>query len=223
MVYLDRIKELEERERTQQKMRASQKSQEDIIEKLGSHVTTLRNKLEDQLSTLQEQDDALDEKQQEILNYSVIVNCHELLPDTQGEDCKDIAVNLIKDKLKYDISKECIKAAHRFGKKVSGGTRPILLTFYDLTIKTNLVIKAAKKKTNIYINECLTKKRQDLLYRLRTMRKVKPDLISQCFVKDGKIITKTSCTGEEYVITCEQDLQKFFSDIGCCSEVPTHQ
>ncbi|XP_069169349.1 uncharacterized protein [Procambarus clarkii] len=145
------------------------------------------------------------EKQQ--LHDSLIISSTDLLDEQQGENCCNIAHTLIISKIKVNVD---IKSAVRIDKNSSRSSRRMLI---KLANPSDLIQSAAKQKTNLYINECLTKQRGSL-FRLRKIRKLNPGRIKQCYTRNGTIIVKKESGGKRYEIKCDQQLLAFFSDCG---------
>ncbi|XP_069179490.1 uncharacterized protein [Procambarus clarkii] len=155
------------------------KQQEEALSKMTACISTFSA----QRSVSQEEQD-----QQKLLD-SVIVSSQDIPVEHEGENCFEIAQDLLKNKLQLSLNKTDVIAAYRVGKKNPSGLnqRKIRLKLSSQFTKSNLVRTAASKRKGLYINECLTRNRQQILYRLRQIRQQNPDAIHQCFVRDGLI------------------------------------
>ncbi|XP_069170064.1 uncharacterized protein [Procambarus clarkii] len=155
------------------------KKQEEALSKMTACISTFSA----QRSVSQEEQD-----QQKLLD-SVIVSSQDIPVEHEGENCFEIAQDLLKNKLQLNLNKTDVVAAYRVGKKNPSGLnqRKIRLKLSSQFTKSNLVRTAASLRKGLYINECLTRNRQQILYRLRQIRQQNPDAIHQCFVRDGLI------------------------------------
>lgn len=87
-----------------------------------------------------------------------------------------------------------------------------MLRFHTQDRKKDLKSSSIKAKKDIYINKCLTRKRQNLLYRVRKLKRENNDKIHQCFVRDGQILVRKTNVGCVYYITNENELANFLHD-----------
>ena len=111
------------------------------------------------------------------------------LAENVHEDPAKVALTLIKDELGVEVG--VIDRAHRVGKKDNyrASTRPLLIKF--ATYKDRDAVYRAKKRLkgkNIFINEDLTSKRANLLFKAR--RQKRDGNIKDCWTHDGQILIK---------------------------------
>ncbi|XP_069182456.1 GRIP and coiled-coil domain-containing protein 2-like [Procambarus clarkii] len=166
------------------------KKQEEALSKMTACINTLSA----QRSVTQDEQD-----QQKLLD-SVVVSSQAIPVESEGEKCIEIVQDLLKSELQVTLNKTDIIAPYRVGKTNPTGQnqRKIRLKLASQSTKSHLVQTAASQRKGIYINECLTRKRQHLLYHLRQIRQQNPDAIHQCFVRDGVIKVRKTSTGKHF-------------------------
>ena len=145
------------------------------------------DKLEDQITTLIEANDDLE-------NYgrrnNIVISGSAIVSAVQGENCIQIASDLIKNHLDVPISTNDIDVAHRLGKprENSPDKRPIIVKIVRRANK-HLLLQASrvKKPVNVYFNESVSKTRSTILYVLRKAKKDYPHQIGPCKTEDGNV------------------------------------
>ncbi len=136
----------------------------------------------------------LDKIQQEKYDHSLQVVG---LPESQNNsgDIKQI-VRLSKEKLGIKLKANDLEEVTRLGKKNESKTRNTVLKFKDKSLRDK-VFESRKKtitnsdpKKNIYINDKLTKHRQNLLYAARNLVKAKK--LFAAWSQSGNILIRKS-------------------------------
>ncbi len=136
----------------------------------------------------------VDELEQEKYQTSVqIVG----FPDVNEADDMKQVLKMTKDKLGIRIKANDIKAMTRLGKKQSGKTRNLNVTL------------TKKPDRNIYINDCLTKHRQSVLYTCR--RQVPAKHIYAAWSQGGNILIRREEHGNITQIHNHEDLRNILS------------
>ena len=144
---------------------------------------------------------------------------------SDGENCGQLACNMLRNALNMEVSPSAISVAHRIGSKpVTQGPdkRSIIVKLCRREMKRDILEGCRRvKPQNLYINESLTPVRSTIMYVMRKARRQFPDRISGCNSIDGKVFvwvkppnpsapqprnTRTS-------VNTYQQLQKFCSDI----------
>lgn len=184
------------------------KKQEEMLQKLENHF----NSLQQQHTATQDESDQLK------LLDSVIISSQDFPHETDREDCTAIVIQELRTKLNYSIEARDIKSAYRVGTKSSGANnRRIRVKLDSCSRKSDLITAAVARKSKVYVNECLTRFRQNLLFKLRGICN-RSTAIKHCFVRDGKIIARKTDSGKTYVITTEAHLTSFLDDCGISAE-----
>lgn len=121
------------------------------IEKLISENALLRG----QVNTLTEGQNILDNKQRK---YNLVL---EGVNETKGEDVRQLANDLITKASDDEGIKKEVDSVYRIGKKTSGKSRPIIVTFKnletrDLVLSKASVIKKGSNNRKLWINKDLT-------------------------------------------------------------------
>ena len=145
------------------------------------------DKLEDRITTLIEAKDDLE-------NYgrrnTIVISGSAIDSAVQGENCIQIASDLITNHLNVPILTNDIDVAHRLGKprENSPDKRPIIVKIVRRANK-HLLLQASrvKKPVDVYFNESVSKTRSTILYVLRKAKKDYPHQIGPCKTEDGNV------------------------------------
>ncbi|XP_069946885.1 uncharacterized protein [Cherax quadricarinatus] len=180
----------------------------DQVTLLTTNITEERSRVDQQLANVIT--NFQDHNDQQQLSDAVVVNSKHLPPTVTQETCMETTLQLIKDHLHLNIRSDELKDCKLMG--YHAGKKTVLLKFQTSLQRNNLLKTSISMKTDVYVNECLTKTRQNLLYRLRKLRYAQK--IHQCFVRDGKIAVRKQPTGKRYFISTEHDLKTFLSEAG---------
>lgn len=154
------------------------------IEELEQQVVTLENKV-----------DGLEEKLEDTESYerrdTVVISGSAIPQAIDDEDSVTVATTLIKEKIGIVLNPTEVSIAHRMGKKPDTQTqdkRSIIMKLCRREMKQEL-LKACKtvKPKDIFVNESLTRIRSTVLYGLRQAKKKYPERISGCGSNEGKV------------------------------------
>ena len=129
------------------------------------------------------------------------------VPDVEiGENCSEIVKDLIREKLKLQISSADINTAHRIGRKPINQTRDkrsIIVKLCRRDTKRD-VISASRRQSSsekLYVNESLTPLRSKIMFTLRQMKRSHPDVVTGCSSFDGRVYAYTKPTGVQAAST----------------------
>ena len=134
--------------------------------------------------------------------------------ETGNEDIGERVLGLFNKRMKLQppITADEIDRVHRTGPMKEGATRPVLVKF--ATYRTRHRVFSNKKtlkskdnnaaKTPVYINEDLTRRRANLLWKARSH--VKNNHLRGCWSSDGTVLVLNNY-GKVIVIKTEQDLE----------------
>ena len=133
------------------------------------------------------------------------------VPEHSSENTDDYIVDMAKA-IGADISVNDIERSHRVGRPRTPGRRPrdIIVKFVSYRVRRRVysagTLTKAKGFMGVYINEDLTKSRNELIRKARKMVKLK--YIKSVWSSDGTILVRN---GDEDVrrITSEDDLAQF--------------
>ena len=126
-----------------------------------------------------------------------------------GENTDQIVLEHAQ-KIGASIAAGDISRSHRVGRPRTGTTRAIIVKFVSYNKRREFYSKR-KNDQDVFISEDLTKRRSELLYKARLLRKSKQ--ISQCWSADGRILVRgppaSDRLGVIKKINFEQDLSQF--------------
>jgi exosome complex exonuclease DIS3/RRP44 len=136
--------------------------------------------------------------------------------EIEFENIYEVVIDLLNNKigLDEDIELADIDRAHRVGSSRTKN-RPILVKFMSYQTR-QLVFRARRKlrddpelePLNIYINEDLTRLRDELLFKARQLRN--RGMVSECWTYDGRVLIKTR-QGKVKPVANEAALNEFIS------------
>lgn len=109
---------------------------------------------------------------------------------SDGENCANIVIDLVKDKLKLNLQRSDLSVCHRLGRKPVSqqpDKRNIVVKLCRRDLKADILYACRQVKPNMYVNESLTPIRGTIMYVLRQMKKKFPDKVSGCSSLDGKV------------------------------------
>lgn len=130
--------------------------------------------------------------------------------ETNNEDTDKIVLDMARD-LDIQLTLADIDRTHRVGKVRDGRKRAILVKFATYRARRNLYSKRMELRNKpqwqgTYINEDLTVRRSELLYKARLY--VRARLLKSSYSSDGRIYVKDRAD-RKHLITLESDLQAF--------------
>ena len=172
---------------------AQLKSQNEALEKGLSYVQGI---VDCHIMTIQKLQDFENEVKIKLDHHEQYSRRHSLriinnVVEKQGEDTDQIVIDIAKKMLDKNIEPYEIDRSHRIGKPNRNNERPIIVKFVSYNTKRQIF--RARKRLNfagqdakgVYINEDLTKTRQQMLSLARGLQK--DHLISDCWTLDGNI------------------------------------
>lgn len=196
----------------EEKMTSIVNSKNEEIKSLRSEVASL-NKEVAELKNRIDENDAYERRDTLIFSGSSI-------PSAQtGEICSNSLVNLLRDKIKINISPNEISVVHRLGAKPAAQTddkRPIIAKFCRRDLKKEVLMTARRaREPNFFVNESLTPGRKIIFNTLRSMRRDSPDLLKGVTTYDGKVyaytkpVSPNSNRDQKHYIANQSDLVSF--------------
>ena len=182
---------------------------EEVREEMKQEVTALKSELsvrDEQLSSLRVKTRVLDSQLESQEQYSRR-NCLRIsgLPEEENEDVVSKTLDLFNSKMHVSppIQLEEIDRIHRLGKKDPQRPRGVIVKFstYRSRKRAMDARKALKPREDedevplsqaIFLNECLTRERVQIMYKLRCLKKSKA--IDDAWTHDGHIVLKEKTT-----------------------------
>ena len=148
---------------------------EDTVGSLESKITNLEEKIE---NSYKEKNIIIDGMKEE-----------------KNENVRTLATNFIQSKLEINLKDYEVNEAFRVGRYRSSTPRRIVTKFSNTNIKNEVYQKRLKLRQdpsakNIYINEDLTKNKQEILYETRKLKRKKN--ISNTWTRDGRVFIKVA-------------------------------
>lgn len=182
---------------------------EDLIPRvkhLEDENTSLKKKMALDETRIIGLENRLDDLEQATRDKHLLISSPEI--DFASSDLISSTVDLISSKL--HISKDLFigTKAQKFGSK---GTT-VLLTLNNPTLRPTLFKNVRKvKPDNLYINEFLIKKRENIYRQLREKKKMDNKLFFSVFTFHGKIYLKKYKTSDKILIQSVGDAEKLFN------------
>lgn len=180
---------------------------------LSKEIDNLRADLHNVRESLNDMYQAQEEAEQYSRRNCVRISNYKESPD---ENTDDIVLEVAR-KANVDIKLNDIDRSHRVprGKdsdnKPKPGPKEIIVKFTSYKSRTNF-IKGRKhlreSKSNIFLNEDLTKFRKELAYECRSLKKNTNSTVSQTWSRDGKIFVKDNQEKIHRIVTMF-DIAKF--------------
>ena len=183
------------------------------IEACEVTITNLTTQVDNLTKNLNECKQINDNLQQYTMRENVILSGSCIPPRTPTEDIGAVSIDLINRKCKLNININDLSTVHRLGRAPDGQPGKILMRFSRRSTKYRVIKAGIASKSNLYINEQLTKPRDNLFYKLRKFKVSNSNIITGLFVRDGTIFARDQ-SSTYHKIKCETDLQLFQSKLG---------
>ena len=198
----------------------------EIIQQLQGRVSALEADNINLQEQLNKHEMLFDEKEADSLCDNLILSGHKVPTATPDENCITVATNLLIQSTQTSLVPNHIISAYRIGKPPSANTpdnRSIKVSLKCRNKKHELLKACIKLRDStsrgLFLNEELTKKRNNLFYLLRKYKRENRSSII-LFTRDGTIFAKLSSTGTTYKIKTEQDCESFLKL--CSSRYESH-
>ena len=147
------------------------------VSQLKKHVSKLEEKIDDQ--------EAYERRDTLILSGNA-VPVHSV-----GENCANVAKEIIQKEFQLVVSSNDISVSHRLGRKPTNqrpDKRNIIIKFCRRDTKSDVLAASRRVKSpNLYANESLTPTRQSISYALRKAKREFPEIINGTSTSDGKV------------------------------------
>ena len=175
----------------------------ELLQRIDSLEITFQNQLkqkDEELSTIKKEnkilrtsiarlEEKIDDSEASERRDSLILS-GELPTAVAGENCKQRALDLFKEKLRLDIQPSEISTAYRLGKKPSiqgPDKRKILVKLCRRDLKKDIINACKEMKPGFFVNESLTPTRNTILYALRMMKRESNSPIKGTATIDGRV------------------------------------
>lgn len=174
---------------------------------LKEAVTMLNQRVEELNRKVEKLEIGKDESEQYSRRNSIRISG---LASVQNEDTDKLVLE-IATAIKADITLSDIDRSHRVGKPGQSNNRDLLIKFAtyrarDKFIRARRNLKDHDRFGRIFINEDLTKRKSDLLYKARQLKK--RNAVNQAWSWDGRIFVKDK-RDERFLIASETDFEQF--------------
>ena len=159
----------------------------------------------------------VDDVEAENRSSSIIVSGERLPLYSPNENSIQVACEVLKSDLKYEISRSSIIAGFRLGKKVGSqadGRKSILLRLCNRETKHDILTACRTvKPRDLFVNESLIPRRAHILYLLRKAKK-QHSVISGCGSSDGRVFvylksTTSNIKGNRMIINSIEELDQW--------------
>ena len=133
------------------------------------------------------------------------------VPETDADDTTESVISLCKGKLDVDVSRDLIDRSHRLGQRHVGPSgeykpRPIIVKFRSYETRRSVFsAKRLLKGTKFVVTENLTRRRNDLLKKVRSL-----DTVSCAWTTDGRIVCLLE-DGRKVTVQHERDVDTLSS------------
>ena len=167
----------------------------------NSHTYASVTAMEGKLSALDSNNKALSDEMDALEQYSRR-NCllFHGVPETDADDTTESVISLCKGKLDVDVSRDLIDRSHCLGQRRVGPSgeykpRPIIVKFRSYETRRSVFsAKRRLKGTKFVVTENLTRRRNDLLKKVRSLDTVSCAWITDgrnvCLLEDGRKVTR---------------------------------
>ena len=167
--------------------------------------------MEGKLTALDSNNKALSDEMDALEQYSrrnclLFHGVPETDADTSSADTTESVISLCQGKLDVNVSRELIDRSHRLGQRHVGPSgeykpRPIIVKFRSY--ETRRLVFSAKRRlkgTKFVVTENLTRRRNDLLKKVRSL-----DTVSCAWTTDGRIVCLLE-DGRKVTVLHERDV-----------------
>ncbi len=152
------------------------------------------------------------------LEQGKLKNCVQIvgLPDSVEKDDMKQVIKITKEKLGIKIKTNDISEMSRLGKTRAGKIRHLNVTFRDTEIREKVFLQRKELITertptkNIYINDCLTKHRQNVLFSCR--KQVRAKKLFAAWSQGGNVLIRKEQDGNVIQVFDHEDLREPFED-----------
>ena len=178
-----------------------------------------RTVYEEKIDMLDKEIRFLKEKQEDLENYgrrnTLVISGSSLTPVSSGENCIDLAVDLVKQRLDVqDFSRDDVDVAHRLGKpKADGPDKRNIIVKLTRRENKHKILQACRRRKpqSLYFNESVSKTRSTIMYVLRKVKKDFPDKFGSIMTEDCNV---------RIMIPSQEDPRRFNKEmVNTCREL----
>lgn len=137
---------------------------------------------------------ALEERVEDAEAYerrdTLVMSGKNIPPVMQDENCVSLMCNILKNKLKLNISPSDFSTAHRVGSKPNTqqvDNRSIIMKLCRRDVKKDILNACRQMKPDFYINESLTPTRNSIMFVLRQAKKKPNSKVVGCSSVNGRV------------------------------------
>lgn len=192
-------------------LKIAYEQQKDIIKQLEEEILSIKRNISDIHKQSIKNEERLEDIIQDKLTNFCVLSGPNIPPTTENENTNQILNNLLKNKLRIDLSKNSITDAYRLGKPPTTGPdkRPIKFRVKDEKTKSEIIKQIILSKSKIYINEFLSPFKRSLLKQALSIRKLNNTIIQSCHIRNGILYVRKSLESTYTQINSKQDLDLY--------------
>ena len=145
------------------------------------------------------------------------------IEETTNENVRQVAIGFIRNKLEIDLKEYEICEVYRVGRVRNSSSRRIIIKFWNSEIKNVIFKKRLSLRTNadplmknVFINEDLTRKNQEILFESRKLKKAKK--IANTWTRDGSVFIKVDDQDTPVEIKEKGALNKYMAALNITDE-----
>ena len=208
--------EIEKRDQRIASLEQNLKSQQEEIGLLKNKLTIQEGRKEE-VDQLQNKVTCQEERIEFMLqdrHRETLVMTGNLPNHRANENCNSIIQETLRTKLNINVNMENIRGAARIGAPKPPGEadkRPIRFQLHP-SMRKDLIQSCISTRPDIYINEYLTKYKNELFHKVRTAKRSLPEIIKKCYVSDGAIVIKKA-DATSIKIRTNSELENFLAKV----------
>ena len=168
-----------------------------LVSDKQEEIDHLKNKVQTLETSVQKLQNSIDDQEAYERRDCLVLSGEAIPAVSSGENCGNLAREVIENKLKVKLSDSDLSTAHRIGKKPTTqgpDRRKIIIKLCRRDLKKDLIFASKNAPRNgppLYINESLTAPRNRILFILRKIRKSHPSIVTGCSSFDGRVYAYT--------------------------------
>ena len=192
----------------------------ELLDSKSQEIDSMKAEIRNLKTTVSRLEEKLDDSDSYERRDTVILSGDAIPPATSDEVCRDLVVNIVKEKLKINIASSDISTAHRVGKRPISqrpDNRKIVVKLCRRDIKRDLMYSRRNlKPEGLFISESLTPSRNTIMFVLRRIRRAHPNIVKGCTSIDGRVfvyVASESDRAKRLLVNSHQQLIDFCDDI----------
>jgi len=191
-----------------------------LLELKSKEINDMKDEIAHLKSTVSRLEEKIDDSDSYERRDTVVFSGCAIPPATPDEICRDMVVDIVKNKLRLNIAPSDISTAHRLGKRPVSqlpDNRKIAVKLCRRDLKRDLLFSRRNlKPEGLYISESLTPVRNTILFVLRKMKRAHPNIVKGCTSIDGRVFGFVASDGDRpkrLLVNCHQQLLDFCDNV----------